>query len=100
MYIGKGYYCPYISEKVKTGAQITLNKTLINTIQTVAQANEILNRRLEISTLGLLYDWLMIQSHTEASKFSTLYAGNCQCFFSSLSPFYLVLSVLGKHTDQ
>lgn len=74
MYTGKGYYCPYISDKDRSTNH---DKQNTDKLQTVAQANEILNRRPEISTLSLSLRSIMIQYHIEALKFSTLYSGNC-----------------------
>lgn len=74
MCTGKGYYCPYVSDKDRRAKHNHLNT---DKSKTVAQANKILNRRPEVSTLGRLYDQLMTQYHVEASKFSTPYSSKC-----------------------
>lgn len=74
MYAGKGYYCPDISDKDRSAKH---NQQNTDKFRTVAQANKILNRSPDISTLNLLYNRSMTQNYMEASKFSTLYSGNC-----------------------
>lgn len=64
MCTGKGYYCPHISDKDRSAKH---NHQNTDKFKTVAQANKILNRRPEVSILGLLYDHLMTQYHVEAS---------------------------------
>lgn len=61
---GKGCCCPHISDKDR-GAKH--NQQNIDKHETVAQANQILDGRPDVSTLRLLYGQSMTQHHVAAS---------------------------------
>lgn len=56
--------CPHMSDKDRTAKH---NQQNIGKRETVAQANQILNGRPDVSTLHLLYNQSMTQHHVETS---------------------------------